>query len=238
MRVILSFLLCLILYAPVFGAVAYDTSNTASSTGATSLTISAYAVTGSNTLMLCSAALLATDTDVTSVVFDGSQPLALVSDASGLNESLTLWYRVGVSGTGDVVFSFADAGPGKTVVGCSTFTGVDPGTPLGSPVTGTDYVSAPVNITVPADGLGYDVAADYNQTPDPIVAQTAGGSQTKRLEDSITGGTGDNVAHFSSTRAASGTFTWTAPGGQDSKQIGVPINPVAASAPRRTIIIE
>jgi hypothetical protein len=232
MKHLFALFIAIFLTTPAWGAVGYDTSSTATGNGLSSLTISGYTVTGSNTVILCSAAFSAGDTGVTSVTFS-ADALTSVGDASASNRSLTLWRRVGVSGTDDAEFVFDDAGPSNIVVGCSTFTGVDQVTPLGSASTSVDYSSSPVNITVPANGLGYDVAANYNQTPDPVGAQTAGGSQTKRFDAAFDdGGSGDNTALFSSTRSTSGTFTWASPGGQFEAQIGVPINEVATSTQR------
>lgn len=144
------------------------------------------------------------------------------------------------SGSHDVVFTVNGGNGFHIAVGCASFSGVSQSAPLGTLLTSTNYVSSGVNVTVPVNGLGFDVASDLGSAVTPVVPQVPGASQVKRFEDWIE--VGVTSAIFSSTRTTSGLFNWTeCTAGGDcpyQTQLGIPINPfIVPSVPRRRGIL-
>lgn len=207
--------------------VAIDTSDSVYGSGVLSVT-STYTVTGSNTLALCGTSQIDSGLNVSTMTFNavGMTNITRVQPYNTLEFSG--WYKAGVSGTHDFVFTVDVLSSGISL-SCTTFTGVDQGSPVGT------YQSAiaPSNVTftVPANGLSWDWGADY--LPDCTGAPyTMGGGQTQIRNECLGSGLVP-IGIVSSYRSTTGDHTWS----MYWVQIGAPINSATATATRRRAIV-
>lgn len=142
-----------------------------------------------------------------------------------------MWRLVASStGANTVTFNMSDTFQAAVLV-CSSFTGVDQTTPEGTPLGNNDHATG-TSLTVPADGIGYEVSADQQSSTGCVTSQTAGGSQTTVLSPTCAdAGAGNSTVGMASTISATTTPTWTDGGGGPWKtQILVPINAASGAA--------
>jgi hypothetical protein len=218
---ILAVLLC---SSSAYAAVAFDTADSVTGSGVTSLSRSCI-VTGSNTLMIISGVALNADAS-TSATYNGVGLTLKASVSMGAGvKFLDMWFLVApTTGTNTAVINYP-TGSDRAAMSCVSFTGVHQVTPLGTAETGTDFVTGET-ITVPANGMAFDAAGGIDGGA-ACFDSTPGGSQIERI-DACVGTAANYVELMHSTRATTGTFTWTAEGGEFQSQIAVPINAAAA----------
>jgi len=219
-------LLCL---SNAWGAVAVDTTSTGTVSSNSVVTWS-HTVSGANTLLICSAHI-SSGGAVSAFTFNSVALTAKATRASSASNYLVeMWFLIApASGTHTVSLTLA-SGADNLVGGCTSFTGADQTTPLGSASTNTnndDLETSPPSIVVPSSGLGYDVAFFGNSSGDCSQTRTPGGSQTKRFDDCV-GSVAFHSIGVSSTISTSTTMSWTNLSGGVEAQIAVPINPVGA----------
>lgn len=229
----LFFTLLLCLFAsPCFAAVAYDASSSTNGSGLSSIGTT-HTTSGSNRLLVCTLFLASGGgaATVTGVTYNG---VALTNKGSVSPDSTNyanMWFLVApASGSNSWVFSLdSSANTDHVVAGCVSFTGANQTTPLGTAQTTYDIVTG-LSVTVPTNGLGYDVAySAYGSAG--CVTRTPGGSQTQRFQECNNGGAANSLVGMSSTISSSGTMNWDHDSGNWEAQMAVPISEAAAAPP-------
>lgn len=218
-------ILFLLLPLPLQAAVTYDNGASVSAFSVTSVSILGLTVTGSNTLALCGVAAYGPDPAGADSMIATAGSMTKDTDFTPYsNTDIALWKLAGVSGTQDFVFNSSTNQVVNLV--CATFAGVDQSTPLGTAVTGDPFDGTGVSVTVPTNGLAWDISAASN-AHDCSDGETPGSGQTSRLAACSVFSVTDGEIHiYSSTRSTSGAFTWTTPACCPVRGvIAVPINP-------------
>lgn len=224
-----------------FAAVAFDASGTgANSDSISTLSYTHTVVAGSNRLLICSVAYAPTGAlrFVSGMTYGGAGLTFKSSqESSSTNGKVEMWYLVAPAtgaNTAQVTFSGTVDG---AAFDCTSFTGVDAGTPLGTATTTNDMVTG-LSCTVPSSGLCYDVsyAAYGNNGCAGRAVQTGG--QTERFDICWNNGLSNSIEHMASTRTTTGTMSWDHDSGNYEGQIAVPINNATGAAPsvRRMVV--
>jgi hypothetical protein len=162
------------------------------------------------------------------------------SQASGSDPGVIMYQRVTATADGSphtATFSFSDLITG--VGSCTSFTGVDQTTPLGSVVSNNTNDPMFLSITVPTNGMALDLAVSgrgYDCSA-PLTV-TASGQSSAFWDCGNAGGGGGDTQGMGSTRSTSGTMSWTGAAGAYVAQMAVPINAAAVvtGVARRRII--
>lgn len=229
----LFLLLFLLLSRPCWAAVGYDNTDAIFGQGVSSVTIVNYAVTGSNTLMLCGVGIFAGSGVGPDVTFNSvNVPLLDAANPYGVY-TVSIYGLAGVSGTHDAVATFTDAA--NMVLGCTTLTGVNQGTPVGATSEG-NWTSETISVTVPTDGMGWDFSTAINAF-DCSSGTTPGAGQTSRLAECSNFSVTDfEIMVYMSTRATTGNFDWDDPVCCPvTYTFAIPVNPaIATGAAART----
>jgi hypothetical protein len=217
--------------SPVFAAVGVDTASFSGCAGCSGDSWS-HTVSGSDRLLLCSAHLV--NTVGVSTFTHNTDALTLKTN---LLNVLELWFRVAPD-TGTNTVAVTIGGSDVMVGGCTSLTGADQSTPLGTAVTDSGHaLSTGISLTVPVNGMGYDVGYAGNASAG-CAAQTPGAGQTEQFDTCADDGGGNTIEGFASSRTTTGTFTWNDASGAFMAQIGVPIlEAVAGSTVRRRIMV-
>jgi len=238
MRFLFALIVALCSAQSAFAAVAVDATSTSTGSGGSTLSWS-HTVSGSNTLLICSAHI-SSGSAVSTFRFN-SVDLTLKSShpSSASTYFVEMWYLIApASGTHTVALTLS-GGADNTVAGCTSFTGADQASPIGTASfngVNDDVEDFPPTITVPSGGIAYDVVF-FGNSSGACASSTPGGSQTKRFDDCV-GSAGFNATGASSTRGTSGTMNWLNLSGALGSQIAVPISaPSATSIVRRKPVI-
>lgn len=235
------FLLFFLLPRIAFGVVAYDTSGASGASGASPSSLSySHTVTGANTLLICGVSYKpgggpSTVSGMTYNAVAMTFGAAQITDATFAK--VEVYYLAGAAtGAHTAQVNFSGGTPYSAIFDCSSFTGVDSTTPVGTLST-TSTASIGLSCSVPSDGLCYDVAFSIGGISG-CAARTPGGSAVKRYDICDGGSAGDAIEHYSSTIATTATMNWDADSGSYEGQIVVPINAFVAAggAARRRIV--
>jgi hypothetical protein len=228
------------LVEPLHAAVAFDNASTAVSTGGTSLTWShTVSAAGDNFLACGMSGEGGSSGEVTGITYN-TVAMTLKTRYYGALDpgpGLELFEQAGVSGPGtahNVVLTNADAG--VSYVGwCMSFTGVHQTTPSGSPVSNATDPLDSGSVTVPTNGMAYEVAnwGFGSVACETATAQASG--QTKQFQNCSSG---NNIIGFGSTRTTTGNFTWNGSTTSHETSVAVPLNEAAVTVgvARRRII--
>lgn len=207
MRIIL-FVLLIALPRLAEAAVGFSLADTISGHGITSLSIVSFGATGSGNAALCAVGSSNTPERPSGITWNGAAMTQIGNiDFGGTSPYWSVWRRaIGSSpGTHDFVVSFSGL-VYYTVMGCSTYTGVDQATPNNT--VNTDSGSG-LSETVPTNGI----AVDWQSTAQGLAAggscwdQNAGSGQTERWDICMSG---QPTLGESSDRTTSGSFSWDA----------------------------
>ena len=218
------------------GSVAVDASSSGTtSSGATSITISAYTVAGSDRFMLVGVSIMNAAEDeptdppgeaVSSIKWNGTDLTIVGSRINSDDSRIEIWKLVApATGTGNVVITFNRAITQEAVAGVVTFTGVDQTNPLGTFASseGDDTTVATLNIP---SASGETVFAVICSEYEPL---TASSGQTEHWNEFFgsTGAAGGTAVAASSTA----TMSWSLdPGTSNHWAIGgVSIKPSGSS---------
>lgn len=206
--------------------IAIDNTTGQEFTAATSYTVSAFTVTGTNTYGLVGIGLRTNTGDITGVTFNGvaMTELQQYNNATG---TMTNWL-FGLAGptTGDIVITGDTSLAAEVVV--STYTGVAQTGSTGTIATATG--TAP-NVTVAVTSATGEMVVDFVGWRTGGDG-TAGANQTKRSEALIGNGISMDLATSDEAGAATTTMSWTIAGTTSDGwiTIGVPLKPAAAAA--------
>lgn len=218
--------------------VTHAATTSSSSASTSSLTFSHTPGTGNNRLLLVAVGVGATTPTgdpptITAATFGGT-PLTLVtSRVSGSggtgDDTISYLYRLVSPGSGAANVVISLSGAGSIVAGASTYTGVDPTTPLGTAVVASGS-GGTASVTVSA-ATGQLVFGTVSWDEQPTI--TVPGDQTPRWN--ITGGASGAVSGAASTEpgATSVTHSYTSNNTQDWALIAVPIRPASSAAAYR-----
>lgn len=205
-----------------------------------------HTITGTNTLLLCTVSGT-NNRSIVSYTYDGTA-MALVARADNVdsgNRYVAIYKLATGTGSGTAKTAEVNLSAIEAVIAtCTSFTGVDQTTPTGTAATSynsTGSAMPATSITIPANGLGFDVGMASMDSG--CTDQTPGGSQTQ-LHDSCDIDEASNS--FGSVISATGSqsFTWTinVAGSNYWAQVAVPINGVTTGgggvARRRIIVTE
>ena len=194
--------------------VAIDNQNTGSTTGS-GLTLS-HTTSGANRLMLVSVSMAnPSGRFVSGITSNGTALTFLGTQAfgSGTDESrVEMWALTApVVGTHNVVVSLTGANIHGTIVGVTTFSGVDQTTPLGAFASaGNSSPTATVNVASGTDELVF--AAMTIEAGSTNYELTPGAGQTEEWDlfrAGVNFGTGVNSGASTKAGAASVTMSWT-----------------------------
>lgn len=239
MIAVLTLLLCLLFSSPLFAAAAVDAN---SESGCTSCSADSWSHTNAGDLLVCSSA----QTDSTTVTAFTHNSLALTQHATKAHgtRAINMWLRIAPTAGVQTVAKTISGSATSTASGCTSLTGAHQTTPLGTAQFNTndgDLTTSPPSITVPANGIAYDVVF-FNNPDAGCQVPTPGGSQTLQLDFCADGGAGAQMIVAASTRATTGTMPWTNLAGAFEGQIAVPISeasaPPSGTARRRVIVVE
>jgi hypothetical protein len=231
-----------LLVSQTWAVVAKDADSSSSGSAASNLTWS-HTVTGSNTLLICLAAI-GDGGNVSSFTFN-SVPLTISGSrdngASYPSHRIEMWYLIAPATGAHTVSLTLPTAATRLVGGCTSFTGANQSTPLGTPVTnpsdGTVDASA-ISITVPTNGLAYGGVAFSNASGTCTAVTMVNGAMVKGF-DTCVGVAADNATGSSATRPSSGGISWTNLSGAFASAIAVPISEAAGTVakPRRMVVI-
>jgi len=163
--------------------------------------------------LACGVATQSTTKTVTSATFNGVALTLLTtkdnSDDPARQSRVEYWYLIAPPAvTGNVVVTMNSAT--AVSAGCVSYTGVDQGSPHGTPVTAKGD-SNTVSVAVVADSA-LDVVLDATSIRTGTTTITAGAGQTERVEEQSAAGVGNTTLGMSSEAAAvppaSTTMTW------------------------------
>lgn len=202
------------------GAVAVDSTITATANGTTSISTS-HTVSGTNRLIL---ALVASySSSVTACDWNGAALTKADESISSGGITVAIWSLIAPA-TGSHTMTCNLDQPYEKVLGVVSLTGVHQSVPLGTPVkdNGSSFVHNYVDVTGAANGLIIDALALDTDTPTP--------TQTSLLSATIS-----FLGLSSSTATGTGTITmgWDWGSGNYNAHIGVLVNPAAATTVRR-----
>lgn len=240
-RILLTLLLCL-LASRSFAAVAHDASSSTTGAGVSSIGTT-HTTSGSNRLLVCTI-FVATGGAAESTTGATYNGVALTNKATVSPDPQTYantWFLIApASGTNSWAFSLASSlNTDNIVAGCDSFTGVNQTTPLGTAQTTLDIVTG-LSVTVPTNGLGYDVA--YSAFGNAgCTTRTPGGSQTQGFQNCNNRGAAASLVSMSSYISSSGTMNWDHDSGNWEAQIAVPISEAVAPPPtarRRRVVFQ
>jgi hypothetical protein len=237
-------ILILILLLPgiAFAAVAKDVDSSSSGSGVSNITWS-HTVTGSNTLIVCLAAI-ANGGNVSSYTFNGvGLTISGTRDngVSSTGQRIEMWYLIApAAGAHSVSLTLAIAAD-RLVGGCTSFTGANQSTPLGTALSNSadgDVETTAISITVPTNGLAYGGVAFGNATGACTTVTMLNGAMVKGF-DTCVGAAGDNATGSSATRPSTGGMSWVNLSGARAAAIAAPISEAAAPSgkPRRMVVI-
>jgi hypothetical protein len=237
---IVALLVALLIPGLAWSAVARDSGNTDSTavgSNVASLSWSHTVTAGANLMIACAAAYH--NNTLTGVTYNAQALTQLDSESPGGDLIAEVWRRVNPS-TGSNTAEITFTGSANAVGSCRSFSGVDQATPFGTAVadSNTGGTALTATITIPADGLGYDAGAQ--RTDGTCTGVTATGTNQTERYDLCDGAPSDDVGGFGSTNTSTGSsaqsYTLTAGGGYIAL-IAAPINPVAAAATSRRVIV-
>jgi hypothetical protein len=232
----------LVLFYPSlsWGAVVLDANSSGSGTATTNITWS-HTVTGANTLIICLAAI-GNGGNVSAFTVNAQALTLAGTRASGAvpASKIEMWYRIAPT-SGTVSLTLASSAD-RVVGGCTSFTGADQTTPLGTVLTNPvdDSVDASaISVTVPTNGLGYGGVL-YHGTTAACTAVTMVNGAMVRGFDTCVGVAGDDVIGSSATRPSTGGISWANEAGANRASIAVPLSPSVGGAPtrRRVVVIQ
>lgn len=218
-----------------FGAVAIvDAPSTGSDTGGSVVNVTwSHTVSGANTLLICTAHVSSGGavTATTGFTFNGNNMLFKAKRDNGAGtptEYTEIWYQIApAAGTHTVSLSL-NAGANNVVGGCTSFTGVDQTTPLGTAVSNSSdggIEATPWAITVPTNGMGYGVVTLGGSTA-ACPSATPNSSGMSAGYDACVGGSANyNATGASATRTTTGNFSWIQEPGAYASAVAVPISP-------------
>jgi hypothetical protein len=241
-RFLAALLIFLCIDGPAFAAVVYDTISTSSCTGCSTDSWSHTTAAGSDLLILCD--LIwgnFNTTTVTDYTYNGDA-LSFVGAASPNANEAMIYSRVSPD-TGANAVEYNLGAAANVVTACRTFSGVDQGTPLGTPDTDVNTSTGDVSagITVLTGGLGYDAGVSRTSGSCSPVAAATGSGQSEQYDVC---NPSDEVGGFGSinTTIGAATHSWTSFTGNIGPVgvIAVPINAssVGAANNRRVIVIQ
>ena len=247
MKKLLALLLFCLIPRLAFGAVAKDVDSSGSGSITDNITWS-HTVTGSDTILVCLAAISAGG-NVSAFTFNGISLTAHASRDNGVsytNHRIEMWYLIAPAGGGvshTVSLTLASAA-NELVGGCTSFTGAHQATPLGTAVANSadgDVESSPfLPVTVPASGMAYGGVVFGNSAGACTATTPNSGGMTAGF-DTCVGSAGDNASGASATRTATGDFSWINLSGAFAAAVAAPISQAAAPGAivrRKAIVIQ
>ena len=189
-------------------AIAHSNTSTAVNGGANSTTISSFAVSGTDPVLVVKVALRDTTDTVTGVTFNTSEIFEEVGNDRNGDAHSGMWVlKNPTATTADVVISLS--GSSRHVSACSLYTGVDDNTPIraAATATGNGTDAAPTVDVVSISGeMVIDSLSQVSAGPD-----TATGDHTERHDTAATGGGTDTRGASQELAGTGGTDTmgWT-----------------------------
>lgn len=213
-----------------WGAVAFDTSASATESGQdTSISVS-ISTSGANRLIDCAVHFTAAANTITGITHNG---VALTQSAVGkitTNDYSVDVFRLVAPATGSqTVTATVSASGSNKILTCVAFTGADQTTPHG---TGASYSGTgdpmTATITIPAGGMGVLFCTNNEEGG----TFTPGGSQTEPFADLQD--TDGNIRAMASYTSSTGSVAMTFSNGTGNYGacIALPINPAAAATRR------
>lgn len=219
-------------FTSAWGVVALDNCSTSSTTSGTSLTWS-HTVTGTNNYLVTTFhGVGGAVGEVSGITYNAvSMTLKQIStSASDPGPDVESFELVApATGAHNVVISNPDSVP--YVGSACSFTGVHQVTPSGTPVTNRADPLSSGTVTVPANGMAFEVGI-WGQNSDCVAPVPQAGGQTSAFT-AVCVVTANNYLGFGSTRDTTGAFTWDTSGSAWTASTAIPINAAAAGAATR-----
>jgi len=247
MKKLLAILLLCLIPRLAFGAVAKDVDSSGSGSITDNITWS-HTVTGSDTILVCLAAI-SSGGNVSAFTFNGVSLTAHASRNNGVSytdQRIEMWYLIAPAGGGvshTVALTLASVA-NELVGGCTSFTGTHQATPLGTAITNSpdgDVENSPfLPVTVPASGMAYGGVA-FGNSGAACTATTPNSAGMTAGFDTCVGSAGDNVSGASATRTATGDFSWLNLPSAFAAAVAAPISQAALPGTivrRKAIVIQ
>ena len=221
-------------YTGTLTTIAIDSTSSASTAAADSLTWSQTVNSGSNGLLVVEVALNNSGTTVSSVTYGGTS-LTYLASVTQVQMDTEIWYLVAPTvGTANVVVTTTGGSP-EITAGATSFIGVNQATPFGAPVTAAGNGGNPVmpSLTVASatSDLVLAAAGVHFGTSD-----TPGGGQTELWNQVVGGGMWGGAD--TAPGASSVTISWSVPvsaGAKEYAAVGVDIQAAPNSPPVNTV---
>lgn len=200
-------------------SVALDSTSTRSFSNVNSVTWS-HSVAGADRLVVVGISYYGVGRTVSSVTY-GSASLTRLSSAKQGVVTAEMWYLVGPATGANTVAVTITGGSGWGAAGATSWTGVDPAAPVGTPATaGGVGTTASVTAASATGEFVHDVLAWNRDTPSPGTA-TVGAGQTSRWNNpGVTGSAGSNAPG-----AANVTMRWTLSAAVDWAAVAAALRP-------------
>ena len=225
---LLTIIIFLAFTSQSWSAPVHDADSNNRGTTVSSVTLS-HVVSGSDRILVCGYAVNdATPQPVTGATYNGVAMTRLGSEIStdGLFTYTGAFYLVApATGTHNAVISTGGGTNGRMFAACTSWTGVDQSTPLGTLVTNSGQThSSPItdNVSSATGELVIDIAVLYASA----ATLSVGAGQTLRAED-LNGGNGDDIAISEEAGAGTVTMSWTHGASTPTySHFAVPLKPV------------
>ena len=217
--------------------IAQAANSSSSSASTSSLSFSHTPGSGANRLLVVAIGVGATTPTgnpptVSGVTFGGTPLTPVISRVSGVggagDDTISYLYQLvnPASGPANVVVSLG--GAGSLAVGATTFTGVDPSAPLGTPVSAAGTSGGTASVAVPS-APGQLVVGTVSWDEDPVIGVDAAQSSLWNL----TGAAGSGAVSAAASTQPGGaavTHRYTSDGTQDWAILAVPLLPSASDS--------
>ncbi len=235
MKIVLLVIL-LISASPAWAVVAVDTTVTSSCVNCASDSFS-HTVAGANRGMICTAHYTAADAGRSISAYTYNTIALTIIDSAVValeGHALEMWQLIAPATGAHSAAVTITGGNANLVSTCTSVTGADQVTLIGTPASSTDTnTTATQNVTVPTGGLAIDAYHVAGNCPAPSGTEGAGQTEIFDLCD------GDSsVAAYGSTSDTAGvnamSYSWVVNGRVAS--MAVPINPVAAATAKPKVI--
>ena len=225
--------LFLLLASPAWGAIVYDTSSSGTNeTGVTTLTVSHTVAAGSNLFLICGYTAQ-DDTAITSptVTYNSVSMTAVTSSKQSTTGTRTVemfsLVNPAAGSAHDVVFTFSQT-MNTIAGGCSSFSGVDQSTPLGTAVTNSTTGTSSAVTATSATG---EMVIDFQVTSSNLTArsftQAAGQTSNWKQYPASANCSGGSSREAGAAAVAMG---WSWSGGAEYQALSaVSIKPAAAT---------
>lgn len=218
-----------------FGQVAVDnTGASAASSGQTALNLTSFAVgSGTNRLLLCGVSQWNNPDLAPSATFNGSSltvaGAATRAESPGVRRATMLYLIAPANVTATVAVSWGGSAVSEAIVGCTSWTGVDQTTPLGTPVTTT--AASTTTITTNVTGASGDVVHDVLSVDDSALTLPTG-NQTARWGRANGSNNSDGAGQSAAGTGSATAMTWTTASSRPVwAQIGAAIKQASGGGP-------